>query len=106
MDPLDPAPPSADGLTCAVCDGSVPIESVRLLASRDDLAFLELRCADCRSTTLAFVLAGSTGRLAPVHAGAPVTTDDVLDMHRFLARWQGGLRELVAGGPSEAGPAS
>jgi hypothetical protein len=110
MDPLDPAVLGADGTTCAVCEGSVPAGSVELLASRDDLAFVQVRCDACHSTTLAFVL----GAAPPTDAAAPVTADDVLDMHRLLDGWQGGLRELLARksgkeagrGPAGAGPRS
>ena len=102
MDPLDHARSGPDGTTCAVCEGPVPAGSVHLLARRDDLAFVQVECEACRSTTLAFVLAGD------VHTGpdaAPVTGDDVLDMHHLLSAWQGGLRELLAserGRPSAA----
>jgi hypothetical protein len=104
MDPLDPALLGADGTTCAVCEGSVPARSVRLLARRDDLAFVQVSCASCRSTTLAFVFpatasAGGTGRPTP----ARVTADDVLEMHELLDGWSGGLRELLAPRPGDVG---
>ncbi len=102
MDPLDPVRPDEDGTTCAVCDGPVPAGSVHLLARRDDLAFVQVDCAACQSTTLAFVLPTGVG----VGGGAtPVSADDVLDMHELLSDWQGGLRELLAsdGGRSSAG---
>jgi len=102
MDPLDPAPPGADGTTCAVCEGSVPAASIQLLARREDLVFVQIRCGACSSTTLAFVLDGNR---APDPTG-PVTVDDVLDMHRLLSGWQGGLRELLAGGSAEPGSAA
>lgn len=102
MDPLDPERPDEDGTTCAVCDGPVPAGSVHLLARRDDLAFVQVDCAACRSTTLAFVLPPGEG--AGVGAAPPVTADDVLQMHELLSDWQGGLRELLAsdGGRSSA----
>jgi hypothetical protein len=103
MDPLDHARPSLDGTTCAVCEGPVPAGSVHLLAHRDDLAFVQVECPACRSTTLAFVLP------AAHRAGLPeaaVTGDDVLDMHDLLGRWQGGLRELLAGEPGRPSAAS
>ena len=108
MDPLDHARPGPDGTTCAVCDGPVPAGSVHLLARRDDLAFVQVDCAACRSTTLAFVLAGTDDLHAPgdlAQGPDPVTGDDVLDMHRLLSGWHGDIRELLAGdpGPSSAG---
>ncbi len=101
MDPLDHARPEPDGTTCAVCEGPVPAGSIHLLARRDDLAFVQVECGACQSTTLAFVLAPPSGGAE----AAPVTGDDVLDMHDLLSGWQGGLRELLAsefGRPSAA----
>jgi hypothetical protein len=102
MDRLDHARSSPGGTTCAVCEGRVPAGSVHLLARRDDLAFIQVECGACQSTTLAFVLAAV---IQPAHDAAPVTGDDVLDMHHLLSGWQGGLRELLAsesGRPSAA----
>jgi hypothetical protein len=100
MDPLDHVPAGLDGLVCAVCDGSVPAESVRVLAHRDGLAFVQLECGACRSTTLAFILDGVSDHRddAPRSGGGEaVSADDVLDMHVFLRGWQGGLADLVGG---------
>jgi hypothetical protein len=102
MDPLDHARPSPDGTTCAVCEGPVPAGSVHLLARRDDLAFIQVECATCSSTTLAFVLA--SGRVGA--DAKPVTGDDVLDMHDLLSGWRGGLRELLASEPGRPSAAS
>jgi hypothetical protein len=96
MDPLDHGRADLDGLTCAVCDGPVPAGSVQLLAHRDELAFVQVDCAVCRSTTLAFVLDGDASSESPP---APVTGDDVLDMHLFLRSWHGDLHALVGGDP-------
>ncbi|HET9681632.1 MAG TPA: hypothetical protein VFP19_06290 [Candidatus Limnocylindrales bacterium] len=97
MDPLDHRSQGPDGTVCAVCEGPVPAGSVQLLARRDDLAFLQVDCGACRSTTLAFVLAAGLDAGSPA---PPVTSDDVLDMHRLLSGWRGGLRELLS---SESG---
>jgi hypothetical protein len=108
MDPEDHLIQRPDGPGCAVCGESVPPDDVRLLARRDDLAFLQIRCS-CGSTTLAFVMAGATdghgddandeGASTPA-----VSSDDVLDMHVLLDGWHGGLRELLDGGPETASP--
>jgi hypothetical protein len=92
MDPTDHLRALLDGVTCTVCESRVPAERVRLLAWRDELAFLEIDCAACRSTTLGFVM----GHSAPEERignpdGTPISSDDVLDMHEFLARWEGDL---------------
>jgi hypothetical protein len=106
MDPQDHLIQRPDGL-CAVCGDSVPPDDVRLLARRDDLAFLQIRCG-CGSTTLAFVMAGAID-IAAAEASpgsdsrSPVSSDDVLDMHTLLESWQGGIRELL-GNPARSGP--
>jgi hypothetical protein len=98
MDPQDPLIQRHDGASCAVCGESVAPDDVRLLARRDDLAFLQIRCG-CGSTTLAFVVAGAheaTGTGGDRAASSPaVTSDDVLDMHALLDGWTGDLRALL-----------
>src|SRR5882724_1896872 len=58
MDPRDRLQPFANGVDCAVCGGLVPMDRIRILARRDDLAFLELACAACNSESLGIVAAG------------------------------------------------
>ena len=95
MDPLDHLLALPDGLRCTVCDERVPATRIRLLAWRDDLAFLELDCAACASTTLGFVLDGRSEEPAPAREGDPISADDVLDMHQLLASWRGDLAGLL-----------
>ena len=95
MDPLDHLLALPDGLRCTVCEERVPATRIRLLALRDDLAFLQLDCSACASSTLGFVLGGRTDAPAPVHDGPPISTDDVLDMHQLLATWRGDLAGLL-----------
>lgn len=111
MDPLDHVPFGLDGVVCAVCGGPVPIGSVQVLAHRDALAFLQVECGACKSTTLAFRLEGDgrDGRGSPpvdppatsLRSGA-VTADDVLDMHVFLRDWGGDVATLFAPAAPEA----
>ncbi|HEY2917229.1 MAG TPA: hypothetical protein VGI98_08460 [Candidatus Limnocylindrales bacterium] len=106
MDPLDHGRADLDGTTCAVCAEPVPSASTQVLAHREGLAFLQVECAGCGSTTLAFLLVGRgpddraevtatnlATDLAP--AADPVTADDVLDMHELLRGWHGTLADLV-----------
>jgi hypothetical protein len=94
MDPLDHLLALPDGLQCTVCDERVPATRVRLLAWRDDLAFLQIDCDSCASTTLGFVLGGrSETEVLP--AADPISSDDVLDMHQLLATWRGDLAGLL-----------
>jgi hypothetical protein len=95
MDPLDHLLALPDGLRCTVCDERVPATRVRLLAWRDDLAFLQIDCAACASTTLGFVLDGRSDEPEPPREAAPINTDDVLDMHQLLANWRGDLAGLL-----------
>lgn len=74
-------------------------DRIRLLARREDLAFVEIACTGCGSTTLGFVVGGDAADAAPATA-TPVTADDVLDMHATLEAWQGDLRSLLADAPA------
>jgi hypothetical protein len=92
MDPTDHLRALLDGVTCTVCEDRVPADRIRLLAWREDLAFLEIDCAACQSTSLGFVIAhASPDEPDPNREAAPISSDDVLDMHEFLARWDGDL---------------
>jgi predicted RNA-binding Zn-ribbon protein involved in translation (DUF1610 family) len=102
--------------TCPACGNRYRGSKIRLLAERDGLFFVDLDCAQCGSHTVAIVtveidesqaliteisdLHLSTDAL-PEHLGeelpagaAPVTADDVLEMHEFLARYKGDARTL------------
>jgi hypothetical protein len=110
MDPLDHLLALPDGLRCTVCEERVPSDRVRLLAWRDDLAFLEIDCGGCLSTTLGFVVGGRADTADGVeppagesHLGPPISSDDVLDMHQLLNTWRGDLSGLLA--RSNRGPA-
>ena len=96
MDPLDHLRTLPDGPRCHVCEERVPVARVKLLAWRDDLAFLQLDCAACLSTTIGFVLGGRGDEPAEPPRAAPISTDDVLDMHQLLATWRGDLAGLLA----------
>lgn len=96
MDPLDHLLALPDGLRCTVCDERVPATRIRLLAWRDDLAFLQIDCDACASTTLGFVLDGRAEDVDASPAPNPISSDDVLDMHQFLATWRGDLAGLLS----------
>jgi hypothetical protein len=84
-----------DGLRCTVCDERVPAERLELLAWRDDLVFLQIDCTACLSTTLGFVVAGAADGPSEAPEPPPISSDDVLDMHQFLASWRGDLSALL-----------
>jgi hypothetical protein len=99
MDPRD-EPDVIDGAGCAACGRPVPAAATRVLAQRDDLAFVELGCSGCGSVSLAIRL-GPTGAwdmpdgAEPPASEPSIGADDVLDMHLFLAGYRGDLRGLV-----------
>jgi hypothetical protein len=96
MDPRDQTPPFQDGVDCAVCGRTVPAERIRILASRDDLTFVELACAACRSESLGMIVGGEAdgpgaryGEFLPAddarfREALPIGVDDVLAVRRLL----------------------
>ena len=78
MDPRDDLNSLAGGVGCAACGEVVPTDRVRVLARRDDIAFVEIQCEACRSDSLGIVmgphLADDSSREA---MSDPVATDPV-----------------------------
>ena len=130
MDPRDDLDSLGAGVDCAACGGIVPNDRIRVLARRDDIAFVEIHCPACRSESLGIVVAtddaadGDDDRAddedgVPVGPGrlygefgpgdierfreaSPIGYADVDLVHELLAR--GGLAGLVDGGePPAAG---
>ena len=96
MDPRDRTD-VVDGTECAACGRPVPPDATRVLAQREDLAFVELGCAGCGSVSLAIRLGAAVAA-----SRSTIESDDVLDLHVFLAGYRGDLRGLL-GGPAERG---
>jgi hypothetical protein len=121
MDPRDDLDSLAGGVDCAACGQIVPTERIRVLARRDDIAFVEIHCPMCRSESLGIVIAGDTDDEAPLEAvgpgrvygefgpgdeerfreALPITAADLARVHDLLAR--GGIAGLV--GRSDPPPA-
>jgi len=102
--------------TCSACGRRYRGSKIRLLAERDGLFFVDLDCARCGSHTVAIVtveIDDATASITeisdlnlsidsvPEHLGealpvgaAPVTADDVLEMHEFLAQFEGDVSHL------------
>ena len=97
MDPLDHLGTRHDGHRCSVCDAAVPADRIKLLAWREDLVFLQLDCGECLSTTLGFVMVSQAAGEDHPALAAPISSDDVLDMHQLLATWRGDLTGLLSG---------
>jgi hypothetical protein len=110
MDPRDRLPPFANGVDCGVCSQLVPFERIRVLASRDDLMFVELDCPGCKSESLGIIVesgggeAGSDPRYgeflpaddARFREALPIGADDIRTVRELLER--GDLAAFV--GPS------
>lgn len=99
--------------TCPACGRRYRDGRIRLLAERDGLYFVDLDCIRCGSHTVAIVTVEQEdaeaaiadfpalepapiehlGELLPAGA-APVTADDVLDMHQFLGHFRGDVDAL------------
>lgn len=130
MDPRDDLDSLAGGVGCAACGELVPTDRVRVLARRDDIAFVEIQCAACRSESLGIVMgasaaddstrdsttdtvpadaAGRYGEFGPGDAtrfrdAGPIGSADLERVHELLAR--GGLEALVGRfDPPSRGPA-
>ena len=127
MDPRDDLDSLADGVDCAACGQFVPTDRIRVLARRDDIAFVEIHCPGCRSESLGIVIVSEDESsddeidadvaVGPGHVygefGArdrerfrealPIGPADLDLVHDLLAR--GGLAALVDGSePPSAGP--
>ncbi|MEP6639861.1 MAG: hypothetical protein ABJC39_10970 [Chloroflexota bacterium] len=107
MDPRDRVRPLPDGAACTACGAPVPTGRIRILARRDDVAFVELDCAACGSAALGLltpslitggapeldVASDPAGIARPRRGGAgrPVSDADVAAIRDELAVWDGDL---------------
>ena len=111
MGPRDRPRPLPDGATCTACGAPVPTGRIRILARRDDLAFVELACPDCGSAALGLLVPAASGRrrarILDVAADGPrpdadgpdarrrtvrpITDADVAAVRADLAAWDGDL---------------
>ncbi|HET7704177.1 MAG TPA: hypothetical protein VFK35_12310 [Candidatus Limnocylindrales bacterium] len=125
MDPRDDLDSLAGGVDCAACGHLVPTARIRVLARRDDIAFVEIHCPDCRSESLGIVIAADPaeddrdptrvavgpgrpyGEFGPndeerFREALPIGASDLDRVHGLLAH--GGLQALVGGAdPPTAG---
>jgi hypothetical protein len=104
MGPRDRPSPLPDGASCTACGAPVPTGRIRLLASRDGLAFVRLVCDDCGSAAIGLVVddvagdghildlaADDTTAVRPRGTPPPITAADVEQVRRDLAAWTGDL---------------
>jgi predicted RNA-binding Zn-ribbon protein involved in translation (DUF1610 family) len=103
--------------TCPACGRRYRDSRIRLLAEREGLFFVDLDCSRCGSHTVAILTVEIDESelsiidaldielavdLTPEHldeplppGAAPVTADDLLDMHEFLSGFDGDVAALV-----------
>jgi hypothetical protein len=108
MDPSGRPRSVPDGATCTACGAPVPTGRIRILATRDDLAFVELVCDGCGSAALGLLLEADgpgggpvldvaadgpvmTARNRSVGRARPIDAADVEALRLDLAAWQGDL---------------
>ena len=105
MDPRDRPSRLADGATCTACGAPVPTDRIRILARRDELAFVELACPGCGSVALGLLMppAAPDGEAIldvsadlpptarPRGSFRPISDADVTAIRDDLAAWQGDL---------------
>ena len=115
MDPRDRPRPLIDGATCTACGAPVPSGRIRILARRDDVAFVELACPRCGSEALGLIVPSTAPDGEPTldvaadgsatdHASGgashpaigrsafrPISEADVEAVRSDLAAWDGDL---------------
>jgi hypothetical protein len=108
---------------CTRCGQPYAANGISMLAQREGVAFVQLVCFACQSKTLALVTGVPTAEedssmpgasvpgsylavdhddpKAPHYAGRPIGEADVLDMHAFLAEYEGDIRGLLRTQPDD-----
>lgn len=82
---------------CPICEASYDPKEAKLLGAKHDSHLMHVQCGNCVSAILALVLVSSVGvssvglvtdlgfeEVDRFKDAAPVSTDDVIDAHRFL----------------------
>jgi hypothetical protein len=105
-------------LGCGACGRSYGTGQIRILAQREELFFVDLGCQSCGTRAVAVVTIQEDDepvQMDPVelnvaHASErpgqtrpAVSADEVLDMHEFLAAYEGDIETLL--GRSQDGAA-
>lgn len=124
MDPRERLRLALLGAGCAKCGQPYVASGIRVLAQREEIAFVELVCFACQTQTMALVTGGTAaaGRsraqgesvlgeyppdgeddlLPDPDAGHPLSETDVLEMRSFLAGYEGDLHGLLGSAPDES----
>jgi hypothetical protein len=107
MDPRDGLRQVPDGATCTACGAPVPTGLIRILARRADVAFVELACPACGSSSIGLLIpadspddapvldiaadASAFGRATRRETTRPISEADVETIRADLAAWEGDL---------------
>jgi len=93
-------------MKCSSCGQYYKMPGIDVLGHRDDLWFLRVVCSACHAQYLvAAVVKESTtpvitdltkAELAKFRKAGVITTDDMLDMHKFLKDFDGDFAKLLA----------
>lgn len=105
---------------CAVCHHDFGPDNIQVLSRRSDMWMMVVTCTECHGRNFVAAVLGdgdpdqaqlALRRLSEGHpradedeaaaetpVGPPVGVDDVLDMHDFLAGFDGDFKRLFAGG--------
>jgi hypothetical protein len=90
---------------CSVCGHHYGVEEIEVVGRQDECWFLSMVCEECRSQGLVAAMVGRNGPVEivtdidedePVEL-EPLTIEDVLEMHRFLAGFDADFKSLFAG---------
>jgi hypothetical protein len=92
---------------CQVCRSTFESERVRIAARHEQLWVVSVRCHRCRNQQMFWFALSERNRgdtpgdltseeQERFSAMAPVSSDDVLDMHLFLADFKGDFQQLFA----------
>jgi hypothetical protein len=115
------------GTGCTRCGQPYAAHGIRVLAQRQEIAFVQLVCFACQTQTLALVTGAPAtdddadglgeGTLGDALAGdrdddpkashrarQPISEVDVLEMRAYLAEYQGDVRGLFGAPPDESEP--
>ncbi len=115
MDHRDLLRPLPDGAACTACGATVPAGRIRILARRDDVAFVELACHQCGSDALGLLISSNSIDGAslldvagePDAVGSiirPISDADVETVRADLAVWTGDLVDWLARLDGDDGP--
>ncbi len=90
---------------CPKCGQSLADCQLEMVAHQDDQSLVKVTCAHCQDMRVIAVAIAAEAEAVPVievrdqpaeELGAPITTDDVLDVRLALAGYEGDLAGLLA----------